>query len=133
MFPCTFFLSSNHCVDKCDKRKTINNAMFMSTRIETERRKSHPKIKASELRGAQKVFCTHCNISGHWVKKCWKLFPNLHPSKGREIMQAPEEEAIIEKVAQDATIPETTLEEEKVQIDVSFTWLGKKWADYLCN
>jgi len=55
----------------------------MLTRIETERRKSHPRIKASKQRGAQKNFCTHYNISGHWVEKCWKLFPQFHPGKGK--------------------------------------------------
>jgi len=103
----------------------------MSTRIKTEKIKYHPKLKASEPREAQNNFCTHCNMSGHWVKKCWKLFPQLHPSKGKKIMQAPEEEATKEKVAQDVTIPEAASEEEKVQIKGSFTWLGRKWADYL--
>ena len=100
--------------------------MFMSTRIETKRRKSHPRLKDSEARGGQKKFFTHCNISGHWVEKCWKLFPQLHPGKGKQIMQALEEEATIEKVAQDASIPEAAFKEEKVQIEGSFTWLGKK-------
>ena len=70
MFPCTFCLSSNHCVDKCDKRKSIIKKMFMSNGIETERRKYYPRLKACEPRGAQKNFCTHYNISGHWVEKC---------------------------------------------------------------
>lgn len=103
----------------------------MSNGIEAEKRKSHPRLKTCDPREAQKNFCTHCNISGNWVEKRWKLFPQLHLGKGKQIMQAPEEGAIEEKVAQDATIPEATLEEEKVQIEGSFTWLGKKWVDYL--
>ena len=95
--------------------------MFLSNRVETEKRKSHPRLNASEPRGGQKKNCTHYNISGHWVEKCWKLFPQLHPGKGKQSMQAPEEEATKEKVAQDVTIPKETLEEEKVQIEGSFT------------
>ena len=113
-------------LDKCYKRKAIIKKMFMSNGIETEKRKSHPRLKACEPREAQKNFCTHCNINGNWVDKCWKLFPQLHPGKGNQNMQAPEEEVKKEKLAQDATIPEATLEEEKVQIKQSFTCLVKK-------
>lgn len=133
MFPCTFCLPINHCVDKCDKRKAVIKNIFMSTGIETEKRKYHPRLKASEPRGAQNNLCTHYNINGNWVEKCWKLFPQLHSGKGKQIMQALGEEATKEKVAQDATIPKAASEEEKVQIEGSFTWLGKKWADYLSN
>lgn len=69
----------------------------MSTRIETENRKYHPRLKESEPRGAQNNFCTQCNISGHWVDKCWKLFPQHHLGKGKQIIQALEEEAAKEK------------------------------------
>ena len=79
--------------------------MFMTTGIEIEKRKSHPRLKTCETIEAQKNFCTHCNISGHWVEKCWKLFSQLHLGKGKKIMQAPKEEVTKEKVAQDATIP----------------------------
>lgn len=48
-------------------------------------------------------------------------------------MQAPEVEATKEKVVQDATIPEATSEEEKFQIEGSFSWFGKKWVDYLSS
>jgi len=65
--------------------------------------------------------CTHCNINGNWVEKCWKLFPQLHPGKREKTMQAPAEEATKEKVAQYVTIPEAASEEEKVQIEGSFT------------
>lgn len=48
-------------------------------------------------------------------------------------MQAPEEHVTKEKVAQDATIPKVVVEEEKVQIEGSFTWLGKKWETICTN
>lgn len=120
VFPCTFFLSSNHCVDKCDKRKATTKKMFMSNGIETKKRKSHPRFKTREPREAQKNFCTHYNISGNWVEKCWKLFPQLHVGKCKQVLQAPKEEATKEKVVQDATIPKAASEEEKVQIEGSF-------------
>jgi hypothetical protein len=34
-------------------------------------------------------YCTHCNMIGHWIEKCWKLHPELGPKKDKQVMQAP--------------------------------------------
>ena len=36
-----------------------------------------------------KKFCTHCNLSGHWVDKCWKLHLEMGPKKVKQGMQEP--------------------------------------------
>jgi hypothetical protein len=32
-------------------------------------------------------YCTHCNMRGHWIEKCWKLHPKLGPRKDKQVMQ----------------------------------------------
>lgn len=100
---------------------------------EIEKKGSLLSSKTMSSSSKHENFYTHCNISGHWIEKCWKLHPQLHPKKGKKDMQAPEEEATKEKVVQVATIHEANQEEEQVQVEGSFTWLGKKWTDYLSS
>ena len=121
LFLCTLCHAPNHCVAKCHIRKALVNKMNMSIGIETEKGNSHPSLKIFVPRDAHKNLCTHCNISGHWVEKCWKLNPQLHPNKGNKFMQAPEEESTKEKVAQVVTIHEATQEGKQVQVESSFT------------
>lgn len=39
----------------------------------------------------------------------------------------------MEKLTQNASIPDISPAEEEEQIEVSLTWLGMKWADYFSN
>jgi hypothetical protein len=34
-------------------------------------------------------YCTHCNMRGIWIKKCWKLHLELGPKKDKQVMHAP--------------------------------------------
>ena len=65
--------------------------MNMSIGIETKKGNYHPSLRTFVQREAHKIFFTHCNINGHWVKKCLKFHPQLHPGKGNKVMLEPEE------------------------------------------
>lgn len=83
VFPRTFFHAPNHCVARFHKRKELVKKMTMSIGIETKKGSYHLSLKTFVPRKAHKKFCTHCNISGHWIKKCWNLHPHLHTKKDK--------------------------------------------------
>lgn len=65
VFPCTFCCAHNHCVAKCQKRKALVNKMNMLIGSETKKENLLPSSKTFFRRNAHKIFCNHCNISGH--------------------------------------------------------------------
>lgn len=79
MVPCTFYHSHNHSVKKCQQRKEL-----LECGNETRKKNSLLGSKTMSSSSKHKNLCTHCNISGHWVEKCWKLHPQLHPRKGKQ-------------------------------------------------
>jgi hypothetical protein len=36
-------------------------------------------------------------MSGHWVDKCWKLHPQLHPKHCKEVVQEPTKEEVADE------------------------------------
>jgi hypothetical protein len=72
--------------------------------------------KDSTLKNKGKNFCTHCNMSGHWNDKCWKLHPQLRKKPVKESMQKKVENETIkqETIIQEATNDEAHLSKEKV-------------------
>ena len=67
--------SSDLCVAKFYKRKALVKKMNMSIGIENNKGNYHPCLRKFVKIEAHKNFLIHCNINGHWVKKCLKLHP----------------------------------------------------------
>lgn len=95
--PCTSCGLNKNCVVKCQKKKYLLR-QIMSYKKE-ERRKYNSPIqneengkKGSLSKRVGNNYCTHCSMSGHWVDRCWKLHPQLHPMNGKEFFQAPTKE-----------------------------------------
>jgi hypothetical protein len=78
-----------------------------------------------------KNHCTHCNMSGHRMEKCWKLHPQIHPKKDKKVVQAPVKEVTNEKVEHAITIHEAVHEEDQLNKENPLAWLSKKWVAYL--
>ena len=64
----------------------------MSIRSENRKEDTLPSSKTFFLRNAHKCFCTHYNISGNWIEKCWKMHPHLHPKKEKHVMKSHEKD-----------------------------------------
>jgi len=64
---------------KCQQRKEL-----LECRNEARQKDSLPSSKTMSSRSKHKKICTHCNISGHWVKNFWRLHLQPHPKKGKQ-------------------------------------------------
>ena len=73
-------------------------------------------------------FCTHCNLSGHWTNKCWKLHLELGPKKDKQVMQVHEHHEVNKKEQHAINIHEA---EDQPKEEGLLTWLSKKWISYL--
>jgi hypothetical protein len=83
--------SSNHDVAKDHKKKVWVEKTSMPTGSETRQKEplSRPRDKEIMLKEKQRNYCTHCEMSGHWIGKCWKVHPQLRPKHGKRVVQAP--------------------------------------------
>jgi len=70
---------------------------------------------------------------GHWIEKCLKLHPYLHPKKEKQVMETLDKEKVEECARNTITIPEIVPEGSEVQKANYLACLGKKWLDYLSN
>jgi len=81
---------SNRDVVKNHKKITWVKKTSMPTGSET--RKKEPLSRPGEneilLKEKQMNYCTHCEMSGHWIGKCWKVHPQLRPKRGKRVIQA---------------------------------------------
>ena len=90
-------------------------------------------------------YCTHCDMSGHWVDKCWKLHPQLCPKHGKEVVKAPITKKVgDERVGKELTLQEASHEESNLSKEDSIStqeskennlleWIGTKWIACLYN
>jgi hypothetical protein len=134
MHSCT--RSSNHDVAKDHKKKVWVAKTSMPTGSETRQKEplSRPRDKEIMLKEKQRNYCTHCEMSGHWIGKCWKVHPQLHPKRGKRVVQAPaKKEEADEGVSPATIIPEAVLQKDQLSKEHLFEWLSKKWLAYLQN
>jgi hypothetical protein len=68
-----------------------------------------------QLNGKRKNFCSYCNISGHWEKKCWKLHLEIHHKSSRQLVKNP-----LKKEAP------STIEKTRLQKESAWCQLGSK-------
>jgi hypothetical protein len=56
--------------------------------------------------------CTHCNMSGNWIEKCWKLQPQFCPKKDKKVVQKTvQKEAVKEVMDHVINVPALVSEE----------------------
>lgn len=114
MFPCTFCHATNHCLVDCEQRKVLVKIMEQILRTRYEEPLS--VMKNSLSMGKHKKFCTHCSMNGHHIEKCWKLHPQLHPKKDKEVMRYLARRTIGGKVESNV-VPKEAFEVERMQKD----------------
>jgi hypothetical protein len=91
-------------VAKCRKRKYLNMKLIMSTKKEARHEEYLPSPhgkKGSLSKSMGKNYCTHCNMSGHQMEKCWKLHPQLHLKWFKEVVKAPTKRQVATSVEVD--------------------------------
>jgi hypothetical protein len=117
---CTW--SSNCDVAKNHKKKTWVKKTSTSTGSETKHKEpiSRPLNKDILLKGKRRNYCSHCNLSGHFEKKCWKLHPEIHPTSSIKS---------VKETMQKETPP--TTEKALLQKESTLRWLGKQWLLFL--
>jgi hypothetical protein len=61
--------------------------MSTSTGSGTKQREplSHPRDKKIRLKEKKRNYFTDCEMSGHWIGKCWKVHPQLCPKCGKRV------------------------------------------------
>jgi hypothetical protein len=131
MHSCT--RSSNCDVAKNHKKKTWVKKTSMSTGSATNQKEtlSRPHDKEILLKGTRRNYCSHCDLSGHWEKKCWKLHPQLRCNSRKKPTPAlTKKEAVKELVI---NVPTPVFEETQLQKEGTFDWLCKKWLSFLQN
>ncbi|GLJ33555.1 hypothetical protein SUGI_0674730 [Cryptomeria japonica] len=109
--------------------------------------------KKVKTHGKIQNFCNHCQISGHWIEKCWKLHPELQhfpkfvaessqPKADREGIKVAPNTTRQETRAQSAPIVSTTPEavlveaqqsSEKPKKGGSVEQLCKNWEQFSAN
>ncbi|GLJ49506.1 hypothetical protein SUGI_1049070 [Cryptomeria japonica] len=98
-------------------------------------------------------FCNHCQISGHWIEKCWKLHPELRhfpkfvaesnqPEAGKEGIKVVPDTTKKETRAHSAPVvsptPEAVLVEVQQRSETpkkgsSVEQLRKSWEQFSAN
>jgi hypothetical protein len=79
-------------------------------------------------------YCTHCEMSGHWIGKCWKVHPQLHPKRGKRVIQAPvKKEEEDDGASPTKIILEVVLQKDQLSKKHLFEWLSKQWLSFLQN
>lgn len=73
MFPCKFCDVADHCVANCEQNKDMVKKMDQIIGIKHE--EPLTSFKTSLSMGKRKHFCTHCNMYGHQIERCWKCHP----------------------------------------------------------
>jgi hypothetical protein len=126
--------SSNHDVAKDRKKKTWVEKTSMPTGSGTKKREPLSRLHDKEilLKEKRRNYCTHCEISGHWEKKCWKLHPEIRqrPSN-RQIAKTPTKKEATKIMEHVINVPAPVSEEMRSQKEGTFDWLGKKWISFL--
>jgi hypothetical protein len=54
--------------------------------------------KGSLSKKVDSNYCAHCEISGHWIDKCWKIHTQLNPRHGKEVVQEPAKEKVADEI-----------------------------------
>jgi hypothetical protein len=86
----------------------------MSTGSETKKKEplSCPRDKEILLNGKRRNYCSHCNLSGHWEKKCWKLHPELRHTPSKKLLQASTKKEAAQRVMEHViNVPAPVFEE----------------------
>jgi hypothetical protein len=123
-------------VAKNHKKKTWVKKTSMSTGSETKKREplSRPRDKEIMLKVKRRNYCNHCEMSGHWIGKCWKVHPQICPKRGKRVVQAlAKKKEADEGVSPVTIIPEADLQKDQLSKEHLFEWLSKQWLSFLRN
>jgi hypothetical protein len=101
----------------------------MPTRKEVRSKDYSPKLNVEhdkkELRSNN--YCTHCNMSGHWIERCWKLHPQLRIKMGKKIVHS-----LMKKGVADERVGQAPkIQEEKPKKENPLANFGKKWVTHI--
>ena len=72
---CSFFGLDNHNVLICWKNISMHKKILKQRRQEAK----GPFDKENHVENKMQLFCTHFHKKGHFVDKCWTLYPTSHP------------------------------------------------------
>jgi hypothetical protein len=92
MYPCASCGTSNHDVEKCRRRQSVqDNPSKKKAKGKdhfSKKRKRGNDKKGSWFQDGNKTLCSYCGKSGHQIEKCWTLYPHLCLKQNRKYVKA---------------------------------------------
>jgi hypothetical protein len=92
MYPCASYGTSNHNMEKCRRRKFVQENSSKKkakgkAHFSKQRKRGNDK-NGSWFQDGNKTLCSDFGKSGHQIEKCWTLYPHLCLKQNQKYVRA---------------------------------------------